>query len=82
MNVEMETALRMWKAFTDADLKIGRDWLRRHFWCGWGRERDLHRHGLTAQELLLRPYRFRPYTIDNTRNEMISRSRAVWFALE
>src|SRR5580658_2481130 len=77
MDIQIEAALGIQKAFTDADFEIGRDrwWRRLH--CGLQRGRCFHLQGPTVHGR-----RFTPYTIDITKNEMISSRSAVWFALE
>src|SRR5208337_4306696 len=67
VNIQVEAALGIRKAFADADFELGRDRL-------W---RRIHRHGPTAHGR-----RLMPYTIESTTNETMSNSSAVWFALE
>jgi hypothetical protein len=86
VDIEDEGAFWIRKAFADANLEIGRDWLNRGCWIGLRRgscwDDDLYRHGPTAHGRRFRPYRFKPKTVDSTANEMISSTSAVWFALE
>jgi len=77
VDIQDESTFGIWKTFADSDFEIGRDGRGLRLQGGWPGWTRLYRHGPTAHER-----RFTPYTTDNTRNEMINSSSAVWFALE
>ncbi len=82
VDIQVEAALGIRKAFADANFELGRDWRWRCLRGGLRRRSSpylylcLHRHGPTTHER-----RFKPYTIDNTTKETMSSTSAVWFAL-
>src|SRR6266446_6767816 len=57
VDIQVEAALGIRKAFADADFEFGRNWLCRCL----QRWNSLHRHGPTTHGRPFKPYRFKPY---------------------
>src|ERR1039458_1013635 len=77
VDIHVEAAFGIRKAFADADFEFGRDCLRRCWSRGLWRGSSLHFHGPTDHGR-----RFKPYTTDSRTKETARSTSAVWFALE